>query len=121
MVDMSELEEFFPEKGERQKAEQILEEFYDDLLLDESVTDADAAVLCIYMIANQEESNQVAKQDVRQLFERFGREGDGFSKAVYELANRRDPPVIKEHEDGIGLTFQGKKRVESVLEEDSGE
>lgn len=112
-----ELESFFPNSEEKNKAENFIKQFHDDLLLKDEVKDTEAVVLVIYMLTNKKESNTIDKKEAREFFENFGRNGTDFSKTVYELVNRREPPLLKEKEEGkLGLTFRGREKVKKILE-----
>jgi hypothetical protein len=83
------------------------------------VENPEAVLLSVYMIANKEESNYVKKEQVKELFQRFGRDAETFSKTVYDLVNRRDPQKLKEKDGKIGLTFQGMNSVSEIIGGDS--
>ncbi len=111
------LEEYFPDETDRKNAGRLIKVFHDDILLDESVSDIEAAVLVVYMIANKEKKNSTNKKTVQELFERLGRNGTRFSKAVYEAVNRKKPALLKDANNIIGLTFSGREFVEKILSE----
>jgi len=109
------LEDYFPVDAEREGVSKLIKIFHDDMLLDEGVSDVAATVLVVYMAANKEKTNSPNKNAAQELFERLGRTGTKFSKAVYEVINRKNPPLLKETNDRVGLTFAGKVFVEKIL------
>jgi hypothetical protein len=116
---MKEVEKYFPSE-ETESAESVIEVFHGDLLIDPSLKDTEKILLCTYMAANEEGENKLEKEKVREMFEDMGGDGDSFSKSVYDLVNRRDPPRLKEKNKRfgnvhIGLTFHGRKKVKEII------
>lgn len=114
-----EVEKYFPPE-EAESAGSVIEVFHGDLLIDPSLKDTEKILLCTYMAANKEGENKLEKEKVREMFEDMGGDGDSFSKSVYDLVNRRDPPRLKEKDEKfggvhIGLTFHGRKRVKEII------
>jgi len=110
-----ELKEYFPE-DEVNRAEKLVKFFHGQLLISDELSDTNAILLITYMLSNKQKSPKVKSDDVKTLFIQIGRDGEPFSKAIYELVKRAKKPFITKDEEGsLFLTFTGLSQIKELL------
>ena len=109
-----ELTEFFPE-DEVKRAEKLIKFFYGQPLISDELSDTDAILLITYMLSNKQKSPKVKSDDVKTLFIQTGRDGESFSKAMYELIKRPKKPLMTREEGSLSLTFTGLSKINEML------
>lgn len=109
------IEEFFP-KDEVESWRKMVYQFHDKLLLDNTLTDSKALLICCYMSCFKNNSAEVSYYDVRDLFLGFGRQANNFKVNFY---NAKKQGLITENENGeaklLSLTTSGLKLVKDII------
>lgn len=105
-------------ENELDQAKKIIQEFYDGLLLDSSVSNPIAVSLSIYMASNENKTSFVEKDVSKGIFKSFGRKPEDFDKVLYEISGKRKGKIKLVDTDGekVGLNFNGLKKVKELLE-----
>lgn len=115
------IDEYFS-KEELEKANNIMVNFYDKLLLDKKIDNVSALILSIYMICNKSESSLIPIKDVKELFINMGRKKTDFSKTLYDLSGKRKgkDALIIINKDSMSLNFEGLNRIKMILGDKNG-
>ena len=110
-----ELTEYFPQ-DEVKRAEKLVKFFHGQLLISDELSDTNAILLITYMLSNKQESPKVKSDDVKTLFIQIGRDGERFSKTMYELIKRAKKSFMTKDEEGkLSLTFTGLSQIKELL------
>ena len=107
--------DFIP-KDEIESWRKIIFEFHDKLMMDNSLTDSKALLVCCYMTSYKNKSAEVSYYEVKDLFLSFGRQLNNFS---VNLHNAKKLGFITEKEEKesklLSLTTSGLKTVKDVI------
>lgn len=87
--------------------------FYD------SIKNTDALLIVVYMISNKNKKSEINYDECLDLFCKFGRKREEFSKALYEVTKRKKKCLLDVRGRGekaiLSLNFSGIKKVKEVL------
>jgi hypothetical protein len=110
------IEEYFP-IDEVESWKTLLRNFHGKLLLDGTLSDSRALLICLYMVSNKNHCAEVSYDEVRALFLEFGRKEPNFRVNLYNL---KKAGLVREKGDGaklLSLTFNGLSETKELIGE----
>ncbi|MHA1223081.1 MAG: hypothetical protein ACTSP3_07470 [Candidatus Heimdallarchaeaceae archaeon] len=90
----------------------VFYKYYDDLLIDDSLSNLEVLLICIYLINYQKETSEADYDECKKLFIQLGKKEENFRKVIYTAKNDN---LIKVTNKNIKFLSKGIKRISKIV------